>query len=139
VDASNHIYQYLAVVGRMGDQMLSNEAGETTSHLQGMFYRTVRMLEAGIQPAYVFDGRAPELKKATLAGRREAKEDATEALAAAKEAGNAEDIEKYSKRSVRVTKEHNDDCKKLLALLGVPVIEAPSEAEAQCSVMAKVG
>ena len=28
---------------------------------------------------------------------------------------------------------------KLLRLMGVPVVEAPSEAEAQCSVMAKVG
>ena len=98
--------------------MLSNEAGETTSHLQGMFYRTVKMLEAGIQPVYVFDGKAPELKKATLAARRENKDDATEALAKAREAGNVEDIEKYSKRAVRVTKEHNDDCKKLLRLLG---------------------
>jgi hypothetical protein len=49
VDASMHIYQFLAVVGRQGDQLLSNEAGEVTSHLQGMFYRTARMLEAGEQ------------------------------------------------------------------------------------------
>jgi flap endonuclease-1 len=48
VDASMHIYQFLAVVGRQGDQLLSNEAGEVTSHLQGMFYRTARMLEAGV-------------------------------------------------------------------------------------------
>jgi flap endonuclease-1 len=47
VDASMHIYQFLIVVGRQGDQLLSNEAGEVTSHLQGMFYRTARMLEAG--------------------------------------------------------------------------------------------
>lgn len=51
VDASMHIYQFLAVVGRQGDQLLSNEAGEVTSHLQGMFYRTARMLEAGVWPA----------------------------------------------------------------------------------------
>lgn len=50
VDASMHIYQFLAVVGRQGDQLLSNEAGEVTSHLQGMFYRTARMLEAGERP-----------------------------------------------------------------------------------------
>jgi flap endonuclease-1 len=42
-----HIYQFLIVVGRQGDQMLTNEAGEVTSHLQGMFYRTTRLLEAG--------------------------------------------------------------------------------------------
>lgn len=47
VDASMHIYQFMAVVGRVGEQMLTSEAGEVTSHLQGMFYRTVKMLEAG--------------------------------------------------------------------------------------------
>ncbi|GAX73772.1 hypothetical protein CEUSTIGMA_g1223.t1 [Chlamydomonas eustigma] len=129
----------MVAVGRVGDQMLTNESGETTSHLQGMFYRTVRMLEAGLQPVYVFDGKPPELKKATLEGRKEKKDEAIDALQAAKEAGDAEAIEKYSKRSVKVTREHNEECMKLLRLMGVPVVEAPSEAEAQCSVMAKAG
>ena len=39
----------------------------------------------------------------------------------------------------QVTTEHNEDCKKLLRLMGVPVIDAPSEAEAQCAAMAKAG
>jgi flap endonuclease-1 len=38
----------------------------------------------------------------------------------------AEEIEKYSKRTVRVTKQHNDECKRLLVLLGVPIIEVRS-------------
>mmetsp|Transcript_37708 Transcript_37708/g.83993 ORF Transcript_37708/g.83993 Transcript_37708/m.83993 type:complete len:395 (+) Transcript_37708:131-1315(+) len=139
VDASMHIYQFMIVVGRQGDQLLSNEAGETTSHLQGMFYRTVRMLEAGIQPVYVFDGKPPELKKAMLAQRSDRRDDADEALKQAKESGDTEAVEKYSKRTVKVTKEHNEECKRLLRLLGVPVVDAPSEAEAQCSIMAKAG
>lgn len=32
------------------------------SHLMGMFYRTIRMLEHGIKPVYVFDGKPPHLK-----------------------------------------------------------------------------
>ncbi len=40
--------------------------------------------------------------------------------------GTTEDVAKYSKRTVRVTKEHNDDCKRLLKLMGVPIIEARS-------------
>ncbi|KAJ9186073.1 hypothetical protein P3X46_005617 [Hevea brasiliensis] len=65
--------------------------------------------------------------------------DATEDLAQAVETGNKEDIEKFSKRTVKVTKQHNEDCKRLLKLMGVPVIEAPSEAEAECAALCKSG
>lgn len=53
--------------------------------------------------------------------------------------GTKEDIEKYSKRTVRVTREHNAECRRLLQLLGVPIIDAPSEAEAQCASLCKQG
>lgn len=139
VDASMSIYQFLIVVGRVGNEMLTNEAGEVTSHLQGMFTRTIRLLEAGIKPVYVFDGKPPELKKEELAKRLSRREEATEDLAEAIETGVKEDIERYSKRTVKVTKQHNEDCKKLLRLMGVPVIEAPSEAEAECASLCKSG
>lgn len=139
VDASMSIYQFLIVVGRSGTEMLTNEAGEVTSHLQGMFSRTIRLLEAGMKPVYVFDGKPPELKKQELAKRFSKREDATEDLNVAVEAGNKEDIEKFSKRTVKVTRQHNEDCKKLLGLMGVPVVEAPTEAEAQCAALCKAG
>jgi flap endonuclease-1 len=28
----------------------------------GLFYRTIRIIENGIKPAYVFDGKPPDLK-----------------------------------------------------------------------------
>ncbi|CAI9101403.1 OLC1v1038718C1 [Oldenlandia corymbosa var. corymbosa] len=139
IDASMSIYQFLIVVGRSGTEMLTNEAGEVTSHLQGMFTRTIRLLEAGIKPVYVFDGKPPDLKRQELAKRYSKRADATEDLDEAIKAGNKEEIEKFSKRTVKVTKQHNDDCKKLLGLMGVPVIEAPSEAEAQCAALCKSG
>lgn len=139
IDASMSIYQFLIVVGRTGTEMLTNEAGEVTSHLQGMFTRTIRLLEAGIKPVYVFDGQPPDLKKQELAKRYAKRADATEDLTEAIEKGDKEDIEKFSKRTVKVTKQHNEDCKKLLGLMGVPVVEAPSEAEAQCAALCKSG
>ncbi|KAL6545654.1 Elongation of fatty acids protein 2 [Orobanche gracilis] len=139
IDASMSIYQFLIVVGRSGTDMLTNESGEVTSHLQGMFSRTIRLLEAGIKPVYVFDGKPPDLKKQELAKRFSKRADATEDLNDALETGNKEDIEKFSKRTVKVTKQHNEDCKRLLRLMGVPVIEAPSEAEAQCAALCKTG
>ncbi|OWM72370.1 hypothetical protein CDL15_Pgr018255 [Punica granatum] len=123
IDASMSIYQFLIVVGRVGTDTLTNEAGEVTSHLQGMFTRTIRLLEAGIKPVYIFDGQPPELKKQELAKRFSKRADATEDLSEAREIGNKEDIEKFSKRTVKVTKQHNEDCKRLLRLMGVPVIE----------------
>ncbi|CAO2831179.1 unnamed protein product [Amaranthus hypochondriacus] len=139
IDASMSIYQFLIVVGRTGTEMLTNEAGEVTSHLQGMFSRTIRLLEAGIKPVYVFDGLPPDLKKQELAKRYAKRADATDDLTDAIEKGDKESIEKYSKRTVKVTKQHNDDCKKLLGLMGVPVVEAPCEAEAQCAALCKSG
>lgn len=41
IDASMSIYQFLIAV-RSDGNVLMNEAGETTSHLMGMFYRTLR-------------------------------------------------------------------------------------------------
>ena len=116
-----------------------SESGETTSHLMGLFYRTLRMVENGIKPLYVFDGAPPKLKSGELAKRSARKSAATEAQEEAKETGTAEDLEKLSRRTVRVTREHNAECKKLLELMGIPYMEALTEAEAQCAVLAKAG
>lgn len=132
------IYSFLIAV-RSGGEMLTNESGETTSHLMGMFYRTLRMVDNGIKPLYVFDGKPPKLKSGELAKRVARKAEATEGLEEAKETGTAEDMEKFSRRTVRATREHNEECQLLLKLMGIPYIIAPTEAEAQCAVLARAG
>jgi flap endonuclease-1 len=141
IDASMSLYQFLIAVrpDDLNQYTLTNEAGEQTSHLQGVFYRTVRMLDNGLKPVFVFDGRPPTLKSGELARRRKKRVSAKEELSEAKEEGDKEAIAKLNKRTVAVTPKHSDEAKKLLRLMGVPVIEAPTEAEAQCTAMVKAG
>merc|ERR1712151_1149440 len=107
-------------------QNLTNEAGEVTYHIIGMLSRTIRLMENGIKPVYVFDGKPPELKLGELAERRRKREEATAALRTAVESGDQEQILKNTKMTTRVTKEQNEQTKKLLQLMGIPVITAPS-------------
>ena len=140
IDASMSIYQFLIAVRSGSDGQLTNEAGEVTSHITGMLYRTIRMMEAGIKPAFVFDGKPPTMKSGQLA-QRKARQAAAEAelTKLQQEGGSAEDIERQQKRTVRASREQSEDVKKLLTLMGLPVLDAPCEAEATCAWLAKAG
>ena len=138
VDASMSLYQFLIAV-RSDGAVLANADGETTSHLMGTFYRTIRMIDNGLKPVYVFDGKPPTMKSGELEKRGERRAEAEAALAKAKEEGDADEIDKQSRRLVKVGKDHVEDCKRLLSLMGVPYVEAPCEAEAQCAELVKRG
>jgi flap endonuclease-1 len=138
------IYQFLIAVrsqnGAGGTAvMLTNADGETTSHVQGLFNRTIRFLTEGIRPVYVFDGKPPQIKSGELQKRRDRRDKAQAALKTAQDDGNVEEQDKQSRRLVRAGQKENDDCKKLLQLMGIPILTAPCEAEAQASFLAKSG
>jgi len=139
IDASMSLYQFLIAVRQDGGAMLTTESGDTTSHLMGMFYRTIRMVDNGIKPVYVFDGKPPTMKAGELEKRKEKRDEAQAALEKAKEEGNVEEIDKQNRRLVKVTTEHVNDVKILLKHMGIPYVEAPCEAEAQCAELVKGG
>ncbi|XP_076169118.1 flap structure-specific endonuclease 1 isoform X1 [Ptiloglossa arizonensis] len=136
IDASMCLYQFLIAVRSDGAQ-LTTVNGETTSHLMGIFYRTIHLVENGLKPVYVFDGKPPNLKGGELAKRAERRDEAQKLLQAAEEAGNVEDVNKFNRRLVKVTKEHAEEAKQLLQLMGIPYVDAPCEAEAQCTALVK--
>lgn len=96
-------------------------------------------MENGVKPIWVFDGKPPDLKSHVLDVRKENKDKAEEEKKEALEEGDLETAKRMAGRSIKITKEMMEDAKKLLRLLGTPVIEAPGEAEAQCAFMVKEG
>jgi flap endonuclease-1 len=140
IDGNGELYQFLALIRLRDGSPLMDSHGRITSHLSGLFYRTTRLIaDFGMELVFVFDGRPPALKAAEIARRRTIKERYEAEHAAAVEAG---DLEKaYSKATMtsRLSRDMVDEARHLLELMGIPVIQAPSEGEAQASHMARKG
>ncbi|MGM5483901.1 MAG: flap endonuclease-1 [Nanobdellota archaeon] len=138
-DAYNMLYQFLTVLRGPDGTPLKNSEGKITSHLQGLFSRNLYFLQNGMKPVYIFDGKPPELKKKERQARKEAKEEAKKKYEIAKQRNDFENMRKYSSRMVRIDKEILESSKKLLDKMGIPYIDAESEAEAQAAWMLKHG
>jgi len=139
IDGYNTLYQFLSIIRQPDGTPLMDDKGRITSHLSGIFYRTVNMMESGIKPIYVFDGKPPELKQKTISQRIEKRRASEEEWKKALEMGDVEKARLYAQGSSRLTKDMVDDSKKLLELMGVPWVQAPSEGEAQAAYMAMKG
>ncbi len=135
VDASLYLHQFLASIRQRDGTPLTDSKGRTTSHLVGLFSRTAQWLERGIKPVYVFDGKPPELKKKVREERKAMKEEAKEKYEQAIIRGNIEEMKKYASRTAVLTMEIIMEAKELLRAMGVPTVQAPSEAEAQAAHM----
>jgi flap endonuclease-1 len=130
IDAYNTIYQFLATIRGITGELLTNNNGEVTSHLSGLFYRNVNLLAEDIKLIYIFDGKPSPLKLKEIDRRRQVKQDALNKYQEAITAGRFEDARKYGQATSVLTDKMVEESKMILTLLGIPYIQAPSEGEA---------
>ncbi|MEM3177697.1 MAG: flap endonuclease-1 [Candidatus Micrarchaeaceae archaeon] len=139
IDAYNTIYQFLSIIRQPDGTPLLDSKGMVTSHLSGLFYRTINLIEQGISPIFVFDGIPPALKKRTIEARMNRRNEAYEEWQEAKEKGLTEEARMHAMASSRINKQIVDSAKELLKLMGVAYIQAPAEGEAQAAYMVRNG
>jgi flap endonuclease-1 len=140
IDAFNTLYQFLSIIrDRFTGEPLKDSKGRITSHLSGLFYRTAKLVENGINPVYVFDGEPPKFKKATTEERTRTREEASQKLEIARKEGDVEKIRLYAQATSRLTDEMVEESKRVLEFMGIPVIQAPSEGEAEAAYLVNKG
>ncbi len=139
VDASMFLYQFLTTIRQADGSPLMDSKGHVTSHLTGLFSRTAKLVESGLKLAYVFDGKPPDLKIKEKERRAEVKAEAKRNYDIAKERGDLHGMKKYAGRTSKLTREMVEEAKQLIAAFGIPIIQAPSEAEAQAAHIVKNG
>jgi flap endonuclease-1 len=137
VDAFNTLYQFLSIIRQRDGTPLMDSSGRVTSHLSGILYRTTNLIEAGVKVVFVFDGVPHPFKAATLQERAEVRAKAQADWDEAKSKG--EDGFKYAQAASRLNQEILDDSKRLISAMGLPIVQAPSEGEAQAAYMAARG
>ncbi|MBD3204008.1 flap endonuclease-1 [Candidatus Woesearchaeota archaeon] len=139
IDAYNTLYQYLSSIRQRDGTLLMNSKGNVTSHLSGLYFRTINMMKKGMKIAFCFDGESPELKKEEKKKRKKRKEKAKEKYEKAKAEHDIFAMRKYAARTSKLTYQMVAESKELISAMGLPVVQAPSEAEAQAAYMVSRG
>lgn len=135
VDAMNVLYQFLSIIRQRDGTPLKDSSGNITSHLSGLFYRNIGLLENDIRPVYVFDGKAPDLKEKESAKRKKKREEARKEWKKLKEEGKVSEAYSKATQSSKLTGDMVEESKELLEAMGIPTVQAPSEGEAQAAYM----
>ena len=139
VDAHNALYQFLTIIRQPDGTPLMDAQGRITSHLSGILFRTLNLVELGIKPVYIFDGPPPHFKKDTVQKRHAVRVEAGEKWKEARDRGDTAEAYKQARSSARIDQFVIDSSRQLLGLLGIPWVQAPSEGEAQAAFMVQQG
>tara|TARA_Y100000034_G_scaffold45400_1_gene55838 strand:- start:15635 stop:16675 length:1041 start_codon:yes stop_codon:yes gene_type:complete len=138
VDAFNTLYQFLSTIRQLDGTPLMDNKKRITSHLSGIFYRNIALLSEGMKLIYVFDGEAPELKVKTHLIRKEGRNLAKEKYEEAKQKGDITLMKRYASQLVRLDEDMIKESKELLEAMGIAIVQAPSEGEAEAAYLCKV-
>ena len=139
VDAFNAIYQFLTTIRQPDGTPLKDSNGNITSHLSGLFYRNLKLITEGMKLVYVFDGEAPDLKGKTKEKRLQARKLAKEKYEKAVSEEDVEAMGKYARSEVHLDEKKIKESKELLEAMGIAVVQAPGEGEAQASYLVEQG
>jgi len=139
IDAYNALYQFLTAIRQPDGTPLMDSKGRVTSHLSGLFYRTINLVENGIKIVYVFDGKPPEMKYAEIERRKKVKSEAVKKYEEAIKRGDLEAARRYAQMASKLTDDMVQDAKRLLDAMGIPYVQAKAEGEAQAAYIAKKG
>ena len=139
IDAYNALYQFLAIIRQPDGTPLKDNTGKVTSHLSGLLYRTSNLVELGIKPIYVFDGKPPELKTEEIQRRRQVKVEAQVHYEKAVARGDMAKARMFAQATTSMKTYMKEDAHRLLDLMGLPWVQAPSEGEAQAAHMTRRG
>lgn len=139
IDSFNIIYQFLSSIRGEDGNPLMDANGQVTSHLSGLFYRSFNLLQKNISPIFVFDGKHHQLKSKTVQARNKIRTEAASEQKKALEDGDMEKARMFGSRALFLNQHMLNDAKTLIEAMGFPIIQAPSEGEAQIASMVQKG
>ena len=140
VDAHNWLYRYLTTTVRWtNEDIYTTTDGDEVANLVGVVQGLPKFFEHDITPVFVFDGSVVSLKDDEIAERRAGREKREDELETAREEGDELAVARLESQTQRLTDIILRTTREVLALLDVPVVEAPAEGEAQATHMAREG
>ena len=139
IDTFNMLYQFLTTIRARDGSLLTDSKGAVTSHLIGLFSRITNFLNNGLKPVFVFDGEPPKLKMQERQRRAKIKAEAKQEYEIAKQREDIELMRKFASRTTKLTSDMIADAKELIALFGLPIVQAKSEGEAQAAFLVRRG
>lgn len=135
VDTAIWMHQFIHKITDDQGRPFTDGDGRVTSHVSGLFYRSVNLRRAGIDLVFVLEGDVPELKKPELESRRESREQAQREWEIAQMVGDDEWAADKETERRGITDDMITSATDLIRAMGFPVVSPPSEADAQCARM----